>query len=65
MSEEKYPHKFISNNNEGTYNQVVFCEKCGMIAFHSNNTKFVQGDRQKETMETPCPYPDKKKEEVL
>ena len=33
----KRPHKFRTNDNPfNVYDRIVFCEYCGLIAFHAN-----------------------------
>ena len=54
----EYPHKFVNNKTDNTYAQLVWCGKCGLIAFHSNQTAYYK-DKQKEILELSCPYPDK------
>lgn len=48
------PHKFKHNQNGecGTYTTVIYCEYCGLIAFHANSNDRSQWDKSK--LGCPC-----------
>ena len=45
-------HKFIHNGAVETYAVVVFCEYCGQVAFHGNNSF---AERFEKIRGTECP----------
>lgn len=49
------PHKFkhSDNGNAGPYSTVVYCEYCGLVAFHANNT--IDTDKRFNESKKGCP----------
>ena len=53
-----YNHDFICNDHApDLYSVVVFCKKCGLVAYHTNKTSLM--DKNSTITDIPCPYPDK------